>query len=289
MENNKEKNIEETEEIQEMSAMGTGGVQIGATKAGKDEEEEEEEKEDKLRSMIREVLKLYSTHKENLRIQSVFEGKLRETIRNLLVEKESKEAAPESTLVGILRSLLNNIVPQIRLDYIKLQTNDEERAGFKDYFYNAVNKIIEITNEKGQGTEVPEELEEETIKIKSDKPGFINDVNDGTEEDKPEKEASVDGESTKDISSYYERGQNFGESAFNAIKDRIQNVVAGQIVPEEYQQFVKALNDNLEAWFEIWDKNAVKSQESVPPAEPEAPPAEDFDLENLEESEIDFD
>jgi hypothetical protein len=287
MENKKEKNIEETEEIQEMSAMGAGGVQIGATKAGKDDDEE---KEDKLRSMIREVLKLYSTRKENLRIQSVFEGKLRETIRNLLVEKESKEAAPESTLVGILRSLLNNIVPQIRLDYIKLQTNDEERAGFKDYFYNAVNKIIEITNEKGQDTEVPQELEEEeTIKIKSDKPGFIGDVNDGTEEDKPEKEASVDGESTKDISSYYERGQNFGESAFNAIKDRIQNVVAAQIVPEEYQQFVKALNDNLEAWFEIWDKNAVKSQEPAPSAETETPPAEDFDIENLEESEIDFD
>lgn len=287
METKKEKNIEETEEIQEMSAMAAGGVQIGATKAGK---EDDEEKEDKLRSMIREVLKLYSTHKENLRIQSVFEGKLRETIRKLLVEKESKQAAPESTLVGILRSLLNNIVPQIRLDYIKLQTNEEERSGFKDYFYNAVNKIMEITNEKGEDSEVPQELEEkETLKVKSDRPGFIGDVSDGTEEEKPAKDAPAGETGTKDISSYYERGQNFGESAFNAIKDRIQGVVAGQIVPEEYNQFVKALNDNLEAWFEIWDKNAVQSPEAAPAPETEAPPAEDFDIENLEESEIDFD
>ena len=48
---------------------------------------------------------------------------------------------------------------------------------------------------------------------------------------------------------------------------------------QQMKQFVKALNDNLEAWFEIWDKNVVQSQESIPPAETEAPPSEDFDIE----------
>jgi len=293
METKKSKNTEETEEIQEVSTMAGGGVQIGAVK--KDEEGEE----DKLRSMIREVLKLYSVRKQNLSRQSVFEARLRESIRKLIVEKESKDPAPESTLVGILRSLLNNIIPQIRLDYIKLQTNEEERKGFKDYFYNAVNKIIEITNEKGQETEVPQELEEkETLKLKSDRPGFIGDVFDGTEEPEDKKaggSTKTEKEKAKDIQSYYERGQNFGESAFNAIQDRIQGVVASQIVPDEYQQFVKALNDNLEAWFEIWDRNAVKSQpqqDIEPEAGPVEPaieePADESSLQNLEEVEIDF-
>lgn len=278
---------EETEEIQEMSTMSSGAIQVPAVKG------EKEDKEDKLRSMIREVLKVYAIKKSSLSQQRIFEENLRKAIRNILVEKESKEAAPESTLVGIMRSLLNNIVPQIRLDYIKLQTNDEERRGFKDYFYNAVNKIIEITNEKGEGEDLPQELEEkETLKLKSDRPGFIGDVSDGTEEEKPEKSKTSEETGTKDINSYYERGQNFGESAFNAIKDRIQSVVAAQIVPEEYDQFVKALNDNLEAWFEIWDKNAVKSQPvEQPPEEPstEVPELDsEIDTKTLEETEIDF-
>jgi hypothetical protein len=275
------------EEIQEISTMAGGAVEVPVV--NKKEKDEEDEKEDKLRSMIREVLKLYSNQKQILRKQEIFETKLRKTIQKILVEKESKEAAPESTLVGILRSLLNNIVPQIRLDYIKLQTNDEERRGFKEYFYNAVNKIIEITNEKGEDSDLPQELEEkETLKVKSDRPGFIGDVSDGTEEESPEKEDKVGDEGAKDISSYYERGQNFGESAFNAIKDRIQNVVAGQIVPEEYNEFVKALNDNLEAWFEIWDKNVTQNQETPPEEEQPVEVEPESDLENLEETEFDF-
>lgn len=282
---------EETEEIQEMSTMSSGATQVAAVKG---EKEDKEDKEDKLRSMIREVLKVYAIKKSSLSKQRIFEENLRKAIRNILVEKESKEAAPESTLVGILRTLLNNIIPQIRLDYIKLQTNDEERRGFKEYFYNAVNKIIEITNEKGEDAEIPQELEEkETLKVKSDRPGFIGDVSDGTEEEIPKKQGKEPEKSVKDINSYYERGQNFGESAFNAIKDRIQSVVASQIVPDEYPEFVKALNDNIDAWFEIWDKNLTKNQKpQEQPSDIESTsieePAMNSDLETLEEVEIDF-
>lgn len=292
------KKLEDKETIEEISAAGTGAVEVGA--AGK-KTDEENEKEEKFRLMIREMLSIYFSKKEEKRKQSMFEEKLRSSIRKLLTEKESKEAAPESTLVGILRSLLNNIIPQIRLEYIKLQTNREERQGFKDYFYNAVNKIIEITNE--DELEQPEELEEESLKIKrSEKEGFIDDVLDGTEEDEESQDKSSDNKekSQNDIKSYYERGQNFGESAFNAIRDRIENVVAAQIVPDEYEQFVKVLNDNLEAWFEIWDQNTTKEEPVQPEtdiSEPEldtdlAEPEEqssDSELPALEESEIDFD
>ena len=283
------KKLEDKETIEEISAVGTGAVEVGAVAKKTDEEDE---KEEKFRLMIREMLSIYFSKKEQKRKQSIFEEKLRSSIRSLLSEKESKEAAPESTLVGILRSLLNNIVPQIRLEYIKLQTNSEERQGFKDYFYNAVNKIMEINNEEAVEKQQPEELEEESLKIKrSEKPGFIDDVLDGTEEDEGSQDNNSDNKekSQNDIKSYYERGQNFGESAFNAIRDRIENVVAAQIVPDEYQQFVKVLNDNLEAWFEIWDQNTTKDEPVQP--ETDTPEQEDGDLSisSLEESEIDFD
>ena len=283
------KKLEDKETIEEISAVGTGAVEVGAVAKKTDEEDE---KEEKFRLMIREMLSIYFSKKEEKRKQSIFEEKLRSSIRKLLSEKESKEAAPESTLVGILRSLLNNIVPQIRLEYIKLQTNSEERQGFKDYFYNAVNKIMEINNEEAVEKQQPEELEEESLKIKrSEKPGFIDDVLDGTEEDEGSQDNNSDNKekSQNDIKSYYERGQNFGESAFNAIRDRIENVVAAQIVPDEYQQFVKVLNDNLEAWFEIWDQNTTKDEPVQP--ETDTPEQEDGDLSisSLEESEIDFD
>jgi hypothetical protein len=283
------KKFEDKETIEEISAVGTGVVEVGAVVKKTDEKDE---KEEKFRLMIREMLSIYFSKKEEKRKQSIFEEKLRSSIRKLLTEKESKEAAPESTLVGILRSLLNNIVPQIRLEYIKLQTNSEERQGFKDYFYNAVNKIMEINNEETVEKEQPEELEEESLKIKrSEKPGFIDDVLDGTEENEGSQDNNSDNKekSQNDIKSYYERGQNFGESAFNAIRDRIENVVAAQIVPDEYQQFVKVLNDNLEAWFEIWDQNTTKDEPVQPETDTPEQEEGDLSISSLEESEIDFD
>jgi hypothetical protein len=283
------KKLEDKETIEEISAVGTGAVEVGAVAKKTDKEDE---KEEKFRLMIREMLSIYFSKKEEKRKQSIFEEKLRSSIRKLLTEKESKEAAPESTLVGILRSLLNNIVPQIRLEYIKLQTNSEERQGFKDYFYNAVNKIMEINNEEAVEKQQPEELEEESLKIKrSEKPGFIDDVLDGTEEDEGSQDNNSDNKekSQNDIKSYYERGQNFGESAFNAIRDRIENVVAAQIVPDEYQQFVKVLNDNLEAWFEIWDQNTTKDEPVQPETDTPEQEEGDLSISSLEESEIDFD
>ena len=283
------KKLEDKETIEEISAVGAGAVEVGAVAKKTDKEDE---KEEKFRLMIREMLSIYFSKKEEKRKQSIFEEKLRSSIRKLLNEKESKEAAPESTLVGILRSLLNNIVPQIRLEYIKLQTNNEERQGFKDYFYNAVNKIMEINNEEAVEKQQPEELEEESLKIKrSEKPGFIDDVLDGTEEDERSQDNNSDNKekSQNDIKSYYERGQNFGESAFNAIRDRIENVVAAQIVPDEYQQFVKVLNDNLEAWFEIWDQNTTKDEPVQPETDTPEQEGGDLSISSLEESEIDFD
>jgi hypothetical protein len=244
------------EEIEETSSMSAGNVTIAA---GKQQDDKELDTEEKLRSIIREALKLYAIKNKKLSQEHIEEQKIRQHIKKLLLkEKESKDPPPASTLEGVMRSLLNNIVPQIRIDYMKLQTNKEERRGFKDYFYNAVEQTIDLAHDQ-RNSEQDQELEEqEKIVLKSDDPDFISGVTDGTDETPKSKESGQ--EKSKNISSYFDRGQNFGETAFNSIKDRIQGAVYYQIVPEEYEQFVKVLNANLQAWFKIWDSNRTQDQ-----------------------------
>lgn len=246
------------ENIEEMSAMAAGAV-TGGSVTGDNSDEEKQEKA--LRSIIREAIRLYASKKQMLSAEQIQEQRLRQAIRKILLsEKASNDPPPASTLEGVMRSLLNNIVPQIRLDYMKLQTNTEERQGFKDYFYNAVEQTIDVAHDQMNPEQSEEELEEqEKIVVKSDDPDFISGVNDGTEEINDKKAEEKD--QATNISSYYDRGQNFGETAFNAVKDRIQNAVYSQIVPDEYPQFVKVLNANLQAWFKIWDTNQTADEE----------------------------
>lgn len=283
------------EKIDEISAMSGGAIDIGSVSVDDiDEEKEEEEEEFKLRTVIQEAIKLYAQKNNMLRQNELFEEKIRHFIRSIILsEKQSREAPPGSTLEGIMKSLLNNIIPQIRIEYMQLQTNDEERQGFKDYFYNAVNQITDLTKDQRDADEeqsLEKDLEEEKVVIKSDDPDFISGVFDGDEDEKIEQPSS-EGDKQEDVSSFFERGQNFGEEAFGAIKDRIQKVVASRIVPDEYPEFERVLNANLQAWFKIWDQNRTKEDvsNSELPVEPVEPVEPESDIENLEEVEIEFD
>lgn len=290
--------FDNTKNIEETSAMAAGAVEVSP------QNKEEEQNEERLRSIIRESIRAYAKKKQMLRKEELQEQRLRQAVRKLVLsEKASKDPAPTSTLEGVMRSLLNNIVPQIRLDYMKLQTNNEERQGFKDYFYNAVAQSIDVAHDQMNPEDTDQELaEQEKIVVKSDDPDFIDGVSDGTE---PADEKKPEGkQSTKNISSYYDRGQNFGETAFTAVKDRIENAVYSQIVPEEYEQFVKVLNANLQAWFKIWDTNQTQDQTRPVDAADQEPEAEaglgevepetasgdqqDFDLGSEEPLEEDF-
>lgn len=261
------------QQIKEISAMSAGSVAGHAGKKGSEEDMIKSSK--RIRLFVREAIKIYSQKKKMLSAEQLSEQKLREFVRKtILSEKQSKEVAPGSTLEGIMRTLLNNIIPQLRIQYMQLQSNDEERQGFKDYFYNAVDQISDLTKDQRDAEEKGiEELEEEKITIKSDDPDFISGVEDGEEDTTSSSTKDDSAESRKDISSFFERGQNFAEKAFVSIKDRIQDVVASQIVPDEYPEFERVLNANLQAWFKIWDQNRTKesnSQLDVPqePVEP---------------------
>ena len=265
-------------QIDEISAMSAGAVEGPAVKEEEleeNEELEEDSSEDRVRMVVREAIKMYYAQKNRmLSKQEVFEEKIRQFIRSkLLSEKQSKDAPPASTLEGIMRTLLNNIIPQLRIQYTQLQSNDEERQGFKDYFYNAVDGISDLTRDQREAEEPEQQdLEEEKVVIKSDDPDFISGVEDGEEKSEEDNKES-EGSDREDISSFFQRGQNFGLKAFEAIKDRIEDVVASQIVPEEYPEFEKVLNANLQAWFRIWDQNRTKEDESQLdiPSEPTEP------------------
>ena len=252
------------DEISVMSAGAVEGAPVTDKELEENEELEENSSEDRVRLVVREAIKMYYAQKNRmLSTQEVFEEKIRQFVRSkLLSEKQSKEAPPGSTLEGIMRTLLNNIIPQLRIQYTQLQSNDEERQGFKDYFYNAVDGISDLTRDQREAEESEQkDLEEEKVVIKSDDPDFISGVEDGEEQDK-EESAESEGSEREDISSFFQRGQNFGLKAFEAVKDRIEDVVASQIVPEEYPEFEKVLNANLQAWFRIWDQNRTKEDES---------------------------
>ena len=263
------------DEISAMSASAVEGAAVKEEELEENEELEEDSSEDRVRMVVREAIKMYYAQKNRmLSKQEVFEEKIRQFIRSkLLSEKQSKDAPPASTLEGIMRTLLNNIIPQLRIQYTQLQSNDEERQGFKDYFYNAVDGISDLTRDQREAEESEQQdLEEEKVVIKSDDPDFISGVEDGEEKSEEDNKES-EGSDREDISSFFQRGQNFGLKAFEAIKDRIEDVVASQIVPEEYPEFEKVLNANLQAWFRIWDQNRTKEDESQLdiPSEPTEP------------------
>lgn len=265
------------EQIDEISTMAAGAITGAAAKTDDLEEDNEKiQSSKKLRIMVREAIKLYAQKKNMLSEKDMFEEKIRQFIRSkILAEKQSNETPPGSTLEGIMRTLLNNIIPQTRIEYMQLQSNDEERQGFKDYFYNAVEQITDLTKDQRDAEEqaAETELEEEKVVIKSDDPDFISGVGDGEEKEEANQDIAGEENNKVDVSSFFERGQNFGEEAFGAIKDRIQDVVASRIVPEEYDEFRRVLNANLQAWFKIWDQNRTKediSQLEIPdePTEP---------------------
>jgi len=216
--------------------------------------------EQKLREVIRESIKVYALKKNNLSADLLEEQKIRKAIKKLLSEKASNAPAPNDTLEGVLRDLLGDIIPQIRLKYTKLQTSPEERQGFMDYFIPATKDLIDIargTRKKEEPEQEQELDEEQALKLgTSDK--FI-DVSDGSKPSQPKK-VKEETEENKKLNSFYERGQNVAAQALNAVKKRLQLAASSEIVPDEYQQFDETLEANFKDWFSIWNRNPTKEE-----------------------------
>ena len=307
MENKREKTIEEVEEIQEISTMGGGGVQFGPATTVKDDEEESKEKnEDKIRSVIREAIKLYSIRKENLRAQSVFEDKLRETIRKIIISeaKASKEPPPSSTLEGFLRTFLKNKLPSVKIEFNKLQDSNEEKYGFIETFMFGVSDLFKIPGvaEQPEEEELNEEEEDKKVKMRFgafDDLGLDGEEQEQEEPEEPEEEDPMD----KGAQTDFDVGSRTGYTAVQELTSAIQDLKKN-IVPQNLENARSTLLRNFAGWIDQWtidndeitdflSKTLQKLDVEVPDIlrqqQPEQQPEQPVMEEDFLEEEIDFD
>lgn len=163
-----EEEMNEEEQIEEISVAGTGALAGAPGQALTDEDKdyfiqrEELMKEVRLRKVIRNFL-LENKRKEKT---------LRKVIRAKLTEaKKADQVVYQSTGVNALRDLLANVGPTIKDKYRNLTTSAEQREAFKNHLLIGWRNLLNVADvSKGvEGTKMPKSLEdielEEDIEI----------------------------------------------------------------------------------------------------------------------------
>jgi hypothetical protein len=261
--------MEKTESLKELSSVAGGSVE-GAMVADSDVLAEEEE----FRAAVREILNQYSKKSKVLSDkEKLEEQKLRNSIRKYISEKKSNDPSMDTTWANVLRDVLNKIIPQMRISYTQLQTNMDERLGFKqkvmdtfkELFYQIDNPEEQELKEQEQEQNNLSETEKLKINIKSDNPNFFDDINDGSEKESVKKKDTKDIKDTKIKVSQdsYEVGQVFADEFLNSTSGQVQNAYSSKLSgPEDRELFKKTFFDNLLSWIRIWDTNKPVSQSS---------------------------
>lgn len=257
---NKE-NSEMSNKLEEMSSMGSGA--ISGVPAVSDEKS--------LRKAIRRSIKVYSKNKNKLSQEQIKEQKLRTVIRDLLKEQE-ETVSQNKTWMNVLSELLNYMIPLMRDKYVQLQTNMDERQGFKDtvntYFeqqFRQIDNTEEVEQEKLEEEEAERQAnmsgaDKIKLRIKQDNPDFI-DIDDGSSKGAPkQKKKEPEG---KNAQSYQESGSQFAEEFIKSIGDRVRDDYSRKIPANtDRDDFKRTFFSNLASWYEIWDENEPVSGES---------------------------
>ena len=291
------------EKLEEMSAMGAGAVSGVPVKG----------QEEALRKAIRRSIKVYSKNKNKVSQEQIKEQKLRTVIRNLLKEQE-ETVSQNKTWMNVLSDLLNYMIPLMRDKYVQLQTNMDERQGFKDtvnvYFeqqFRQIDNTEEVEQEKLEEEEAEREanmsdVDKIKLRVKSSNPDFI-DIDDGSSKGTPkQKKKEPEG---KNAQSYQESGSQFAEEFIKSIGDRVRDDYSRKIPANtDRDDFKRTFFSNLTSWYEIWDENEpvsgaseefssdledtsiqepeeVEQGDEIPPS-PESELEEDFGLDLLE-------
>lgn len=257
---NKENN-DMSNKLEEMSAMSTGAISGSPVKR----------QEEALRKAIRRSIKVYSKNKNKVSQEQIKEQKLRTVIRDLLREQE-ETVSQNKTWMNVLSELLNYMIPLMRDKYVQLQTNMDERQGFKDTvetYFNQQFRQIDNTDEVEQEKLEEEEAERQAnmsdvdkikLRVKSSNPDFI-DIDDGSNKSAP-KQKKKEPES-KNAQSYQESGSQFAEEFIKSIGDRVRDDYSRKIPANtDRDDFKRTFFSNLTSWYEIWDENQPVSGES---------------------------
>jgi hypothetical protein len=245
-------------QIEETSAVGAGTMSFAPSN-----------QEDKLREVIRKSIKIYSRKKGKLSQEELQEQQLRNVIRGLINEQE-ETVAQNKTWMNVLSKLLNYMIPLMREQYVQLQTNMDEREGFKEtvktHFtqqFRQVDNTEEVEQERLEEEEAEKEanmsdVDKIKLRVKSSNPDFI-DIDDGSNKGTPkQKKTEPD---SKNAQSYQESGAQFAEEFIKSIGDRVIEDYSSKIpANEDRQSFKNTFFSNIESWYEIWDENKPVSQ-----------------------------
>lgn len=280
---NKETN-DMSNKLEEMSAMGAGAVSGSPVQA----------QEEALRKAIRRSIKVYSKNKNKVSQEQIKEQKLRTVIRNLLKEQE-ETVSQNKTWMNVLSELLNYMIPLMRDKYVQLQTNMDERQGFKDtvgtYFnqqFRQIDNTEEVEKEKLDEEEAERQanmsgVDKIKLRIKQGNPDFI-DIDDGSTKGTP-KQKKKEPES-KNAQSYHESGSQFAEEFIKSIGDRVKDDYSRKIPANaDRDDFKRTFFSNLTSWYEIWDENEPVSggSEEFTPVADELPDQESGEIEQGDE------
>jgi len=233
-----------------------------------------------IREHIREKIK------EKLENQRVFESKLREAIRTLILEAETGTEEPSTfTGINVLADLLKNIIPTIADDYKMLTTSDEQRESFKNHIVHAVKNTLRPIEVNNAAEDIGENLVfEYNEKSLLEKVSMVVD---------DEEEESVEGEfidieagevSDEDdfvqIADQNETGRNFAAVTFKAVEKQI--VDAYDVLADEKDQelFYDYLITNLLLYFDKFEDELQNSLPSISTMEYEKE-KESSDLEDM--------
>ena len=305
----KEKKLEEDEELEEASAVGSATGYAGPQKRdsepqglireGMEQMDRYEIYEEiKLRGLIREGIKKINAKIENEKKQEILkEQRLRKTIRKLiLMEKtttgDSDPAPHQSTGINFLEKLLKNIIPTLEDDYKTLTSDEDQRDSFRNHILKAIQdtiKPLKVTSQALMGSPqmalAEEELEEEdqdlTITLKPEEdPDFI-DVRSEKEKRDEEAELSDAPASAEDekeefgIEGENEVGRNAAFDTFNKISKQIvskYDELTG--APLDQDLFYDYLLTNAKLYFDKFENDMS------PVEEPESP---DYDPNQMDQ------
>ena len=241
---------EDTEELEEMSAMGGGAVEGGGISR------EEFVEELKLREFIQKGIK-HVRDKKNKEILE--ESKLRAILRSLIKEASTPDISPtpnRATGINVLEELLKKIIPVLETDYKTLTTNPEQRQSFRAHILNAAENTLKpaMVNDSASDVgmlDIPglNELQDSGNSIDigiEDDDDFISIESEKEKEKDPVEEFGLEGEN--------ETGRNMAYQSFKKIEANILDSYSLLSDVEDQELFYTYLLTNLKLYFDKFEE-----------------------------------
>ncbi len=249
------------EEINEMSAMGVGAVEIGANNMDREDFLEEL----KLRKFIKETIRNLKENLSKERFETLKEEKKLRSMIKTLILKESEEDRPHhSTGINVLSDLLKKVVPVIEIDYKKMTSSPNQRQSFRAHILKATTNALDVAQSsnnadtEGEGSVEDTDLAEAEISLDVDgqpekDPEADKFIDIERPSQKKSKEKKVDPVKAFSIEGEDTTGRNIAMSCFDKVETAIVDSYSILSDPEDQKTFYNYLITNLKLYFERFE------------------------------------